>query len=161
MRPARAADAPELAALSGALNNPRWSNEYLALEHRVNALREILQAAGPPGVGLTWLVATEPGKSKAVGFSVGSIDAQIGIRVCEVSVEEAHRRAGIGRTLLLALLGALAGEHLPAELEVTEDNVPARRLYESLGFTASRSTALPNGAPALVMRRPPAPLRGA
>lgn len=58
-------------------------------------------------------------------------------RISNVAVAAAHRGRGIGRSLMLAGLNEIA--HMGgtwAILQVRTDNVPARRLYESLGFTA-------------------------
>ncbi|MCX7670825.1 MAG: GNAT family N-acetyltransferase [Anaerolineae bacterium] len=58
-------------------------------------------------------------------------------RISNVAVAATHRGRGIGRSLMLAGLSEIAqmgGSW--AILQVRIDNVPARRLYESLGFTA-------------------------
>ncbi|MGC8782230.1 MAG: GNAT family N-acetyltransferase, partial [Anaerolineae bacterium] len=58
-------------------------------------------------------------------------------RISNVAVAAAHRGRGIGRSLMLAGLSEIAqmgGSW--AILQVRVDNTPARRLYESLGFTA-------------------------
>jgi aminoglycoside 6'-N-acetyltransferase I len=57
----------------------------------------------------------------------------------EVGVAPAYRRRGIGRRLLGALLahGRVLG-CTEAWLGTEEDNLPARRLYESAGSTAER-----------------------
>lgn len=52
-----------------------------------------------------------------------------------VVVDQGHRRRGYGRTILTQALKrarAFGGER--AVLHVLEDNLPAKRLYESLGF---------------------------
>lgn len=52
-----------------------------------------------------------------------------------LAVAESHRRLGIGRTLLSALLVQARLDHVTAiSLSVEHDN-PARRLYELSGFT--------------------------
>lgn len=71
------------------------------------------------------------------GFTVARLNPD----ECELEnivVAGAHRRAGIGRMLLRALLVA-ASEKNAAHLllEVRESNYAARRLYESCGFTLS------------------------
>jgi ribosomal protein S18 acetylase RimI-like enzyme len=59
--------------------------------------------------------------------------AQLGVRV-------RHRRQGIGRALIARALDEFAREGFArAILRVAPDNAEAIRLYESLGFTASRS----------------------
>jgi ribosomal protein S18 acetylase RimI-like enzyme len=56
-----------------------------------------------------------------------------------LGVHPAHRRAGIGRTLMQALIEAGRANHLTAiQLEVIAENEAAHRLYQSLGFTDTR-----------------------
>ncbi len=58
-------------------------------------------------------------------------------RISNVAVAAAHRGRGIGRSLVLAGLSEIAQRGGSwAILQVRLDNMPARRLYESLGFTA-------------------------
>ena len=53
-----------------------------------------------------------------------------------VGVDPAAQGSGLGRALTLAGLGYLQSRGLPAVmLYVDEENRPAIRLYESLGFT--------------------------
>ncbi len=52
-----------------------------------------------------------------------------------IGCREAARRRGVAKRLLQQLLGAArAGGAERITLEVAEDNLPARRLYESFGF---------------------------
>jgi ribosomal protein S18 acetylase RimI-like enzyme len=51
-------------------------------------------------------------------------------------VRPAAQGRGVGRTLLRALLAHAEGELEQVHLTVVSDNEPARRLYESEGFTA-------------------------
>lgn len=54
-----------------------------------------------------------------------------------IAVWESHRRRGIGRALLTALLTQAAAKGVSkVSLSVERDN-PARHLYESLGFTTA------------------------
>ncbi|MEJ5197861.1 MAG: GNAT family N-acetyltransferase [Anaerolineae bacterium] len=58
-------------------------------------------------------------------------------RISNVAVAATHRGRGIGRSLMLAGLSEIAQMGGAwAILQVRADNMPARRLYESLGFTA-------------------------
>lgn len=53
-----------------------------------------------------------------------------------VFVAPSHAGGGLGRRLIEAAMHALGEQGYPLlSLAVTEDNVPAWRLYESLGFT--------------------------
>lgn len=66
------------------------------------------------------------------------------------------RDTKIGRTTLVAWLDGIAG--YGCWLQTNDFDSPARRLYESLGFTAlGHGPNAPNGRPGLVMFRPPHP----
>ena len=67
-----------------------------------------------------------------------------------VGVDPGEQGSGLGRALTLAGLGYLRDRGLTqAMLYVDEDNVPAIRMYEALGFTRARTAAM--------YRRPPSP----
>lgn len=64
-----------------------------------------------------------------------------------------HRDRGIGRRTLEAWLNEIAG--YGSWLQTDDIDSPARRLYESLGFTElGHGPKAPNGEPGLVMLRP-------
>ena len=64
------------------------------------------------------------------------------------------RASGLGRITLVTWLSAIAG--YGCWLQTDDIDSPARRLYESLGFTAlGHGPQAPNGRPGLVMHRPP------
>src|SRR6202044_448681 len=66
-----------------------------------------------------------------------------------VGVDPGEQGSGLGRALTLAGLGYLRDRGLPqVMLYVDEDNAPAIRLYEALGFTRARTDTM--------YRRPPA-----
>jgi GNAT superfamily N-acetyltransferase len=78
--------------------------------------------------GLDWLVAVEAEVLLgALGFTVsdGVVD------IDRLVVEPAQHRRGIGRALVRAALAV--GDR--STVSTGRDNPPARRLYESLGFT--------------------------
>jgi ribosomal protein S18 acetylase RimI-like enzyme len=155
VRPARVADAPEMAALCGEPSTAsRYPHNELSDQLRLAVFHEVL-----PAGKMRVLVATASGR--VVGLTMGYMDLSRGICIMDVTVGEAHRRAGIGRTLVLALLAALGCAELPAHLEVAEDNAAARALYELPGFTELRRFPFPDGSPTIAMRRMPAPLRRA
>jgi ribosomal-protein-alanine N-acetyltransferase len=73
----------------------------------------------------------------------GELVAQIGVRyladelhVTTLAVRPEHRRRGYARALLEAALGAFP-EARRVHLEVRPSNVPARSLYEALGFVTT------------------------
>jgi ribosomal protein S18 acetylase RimI-like enzyme len=57
-----------------------------------------------------------------------------GLRIVDVTVDAAHRGAGIGTQLIRIALQRAAEEALPVVLGVAHDNPAARRLYEREGF---------------------------
>lgn len=76
-----------------------------------------------------------------------------------IGVDPAHRRRGIGRSLLRGLLAVADTAGALVFLEVRTDNEPARALYEAEGFAVvglRRRYYRPSGADAHTMRREPA-----
>jgi ribosomal-protein-alanine N-acetyltransferase len=58
------------------------------------------------------------------------------LHVNTIAVDAAHRRRGLGRRLMREVLRRAAQRGATrATLEVRASNVPARRMYEALGFT--------------------------
>ncbi len=77
-----------------------------------------------------------------------------------IGIDPAHRRRGIGRSLLRGLLAVADAAGAAVFLEVRTDNEPAHALYEAEGFTVvglRRRYYRPSGADAHTMRREPAP----
>ena len=74
--------------------------------------------------------------ARACGIVRGEIDEEDpDVWVESMWVDPAHRRAGIGRMLVEQVLDWARRRGVRgAKLEVTSDNEPAIRLYESLGF---------------------------
>lgn len=75
-----------------------------------------------------------------------------------IGVDPGHQHRGIGRALLLGLLGAADEVSATVFLEVRTDNDAAKDLYESEGFTVvglRRRYYRPSGADAHTMRRDP------
>ena len=72
---------------------------------------------------------------KIVGFSMSRMAADEA-EILSIAVAPSHRGRGLSNELLLTHLGHLAGRGVRAVfLEVEENNQPARRLYERMGFT--------------------------
>jgi GNAT superfamily N-acetyltransferase len=84
--------------------------------------------------GFVWI----EGERVLGNVTLQRVDA-VGVRwrISNVAVVPEHRGRGIARALMLSSLAAIA-QHggAWAVLQVRVDNPPARRLYESLGFTA-------------------------
>lgn len=80
-----------------------------------------------------WIVAEDDGK--VLGY-VGSQTVLDETDMMNVAVHPDHRNQGIATGLIVGLIGALKrrGSHC-LTLEVRASNEPAKRLYESLGFT--------------------------
>lgn len=96
---------------------------------------------------------------KIIGFSVSRMAADEA-EILSIAVAPAHRGRGLSNRLLLTHLGHLAGRGIRTVfLEVEENNQPARRLYERLGFAivGRRENYYKQGtgetANALLMRR--------
>lgn len=86
----------------------------------------------------TWLVTTAEsvpcGAIQTVGVGRGVA------RVQNIAVIPEHRGLGIGRALILKALRQCRGLGIRrVQLDVTELNHPASRLYRSLGFSVRRS----------------------
>lgn len=116
-----------------------WSADMMAAE-----------LAAPFG---RYLVATDAADAVVgyAGVRVGGAQSD----VQTIAVVPARRREGVGRMLLLALLGeARERGATDAFLEVRADNPGARQLYEDHGFVevAVRPGYYPDGIDAVVMR---------
>jgi ribosomal-protein-alanine N-acetyltransferase len=96
---------------------------------------------------------------KLVGFAVSRMAADEA-EILSIAVAAGYRGRGLSRNLLLTHLGHLAGHGVRTIfLEVEENNQPARRLYERVGFSVAgrreRYYRQPGGEQlnALLMRR--------
>ena len=89
-----------------------------------------------------------------LAFVAGPPQAEAEIHT--IGVDPAHRRRGIGRALLRALLDVADAVEAVVFLEVRTDNTAARTLYEAVGFVVvglRRRYYRPSGADAHTMRR--------
>ena len=104
--------------------------------------------------GRVWWIAHDCGT--IVGFA-GGLLAGDRLEIMDIAVEPDRRREGIAKRLMARL--ANDGHTLGATeitLEVHEDNEPARRLYESMGFSrmGCRKDYYGQGNHALIMTAP-------
>jgi ribosomal protein S18 acetylase RimI-like enzyme len=137
VRPVRPGDTEEVAAVYHAAYDGRWSLR--------EALNDIVgNFAGRSGalVNEASLVAVHGGSRRVLGavFTVTGApwpDTPQGAFVIDLFVSRHFRRQGIARALMLAAMSAAPGDTI--HLRVGDDNVAARRLYESLGFTDTGS----------------------
>ncbi|HEX8093399.1 GNAT family N-acetyltransferase [Jatrophihabitans sp.] len=84
------------------------------------------------------------------GSPVGSCwldDTPGQLRVLDIAVLREHRRRGVARAVLSSLCEQAVAAGKPVRLSVWHQNVPARELYRSLGFTAPAGSG-PAGDPA-------------
>ncbi|MBP2365843.1 ribosomal protein S18-alanine N-acetyltransferase [Pseudonocardia parietis] len=90
------------------------------------------------------------------GLAVVAGPPQAEAEIHTIGVDPAWQGYGIGRALLAKLIDAADQLHATVFLEVRTDNVPARTLYESCGFTVvglRKRYYRPSGADAHTMRR--------
>lgn len=158
-------------ALDGviALYNTVWGKSGAGA---ASADAQIRRHAGYPGFKA--VVALTPG-GEAAGFAYGYTDTpgqwwhervaeHLGPErtareltesfcVTELAVRPSHRRRGLGRRLLAALLADLP--HPAATLSTQRDNLPARALYEAAGwdYLIERMRFVPGDQEWVVMRR--------
>ena len=119
IRPMEEAHVPQIAQLEKLCFSDPWSESSIASE-----LSNPLSC---------WLVAVEG--EKLAGY-IGSQTVMGETDMMNVAVNPDFRRQGVAQTLILALVEALKaqGSHW-LMLEVRDSNVPARALYEKLGFS--------------------------
>lgn len=110
----------DAAALGGLWSDQQWHTELAAAERPGLGL---WQGRALVGLACGWLVVDE-------------------LHITVVAVDPAHRRGGLGRQLLEALLAEAVGRGARhATLEVAADNGPAQALYRALGFETAGSVA--------------------
>ena len=119
IEPMNASHVPQIAQLEKRCFSDPWSEKSIASE-----------LENPLSV---WLVAVDGGQ--LIGY-VGSQTVLGETDMMNLAVAPEARRQGTGRALVLALVDALTekGSH-SLMLEVRVSNAPARKLYESLGFS--------------------------
>lgn len=86
--------------------------------------------------------ARDPG-GRLLGFAIGCQESLRSGVVLDIAVDPEVKRRGLGEALLLRCLrGLLALGYPRAHLWVTDGNVPARSLYEKLGFVEDTSASI-------------------
>jgi ribosomal-protein-alanine N-acetyltransferase len=136
------------------------ADALLALEEgtqeRPLALGSILAEAGPGVDGVVLVARDEAGGTG--GALVGMASARVQgdeAHVIRIAVDPAHRRRGVGRALLAALVAwARSRDASAVLLEVRATNVAAQQLYVAAGFGAEgrRRGYYPDGEDALLWR---------
>jgi [ribosomal protein S18]-alanine N-acetyltransferase len=117
-RPITLADIPEIMAIERSAYTYPWSERFFRQEMQVECARSFLAEIDSRIVGyiLFWLLPDE-------------------VDIHNVAVHTEFRRRGLGRRLLQqAITDARDRGSSRITLEVRTSNLPAQRLYESLGF---------------------------
>ena len=141
LRPMIAADLDPVMAIERSSFPFPWSSRFFLEELRVECARSLVAEIDGKIVGyvLFWLLPDE-------------------VDVHNIAVDGEFRRRGIGRVLLEQVLQAgRRRKSSQVTLEVRESNMPAQRLYESLGFRRTgirKGYYADNGEDALVMALP-------
>ncbi len=112
------AQVPQIAALEKVCFSDPWSENSVASE-----------LDNPLSL---WLAATQG--EKVLGY-VGSQSVLGEADMMNLAVDPAARRMGLGRAIVEALVAELRDNEVHSlTLEVRASNLPAQKLYESLGF---------------------------
>jgi ribosomal-protein-alanine N-acetyltransferase len=121
VEPATLRDAPRLSQLHGESFHRGWGEgEFEQMLSERNTLVHRLRQG-----------------RKIIGFAVSRMAADEA-EILSIAVAASHRGRGLSRDLLLTHLGHLAGHGVRTVfLEVEENNAPARRLYERMGFAGA------------------------
>jgi [ribosomal protein S18]-alanine N-acetyltransferase len=142
IRKARQDDLAALVQLERQCFTAPWSEASLRFDLEDHAEARYLVACSPEGT--------------VVGYAAywQTLDEAM---ITNIAVAPDWRRHGVGRHLLDALICQAADEELfRLSLEVRPSNQPARRLYESAGFTAigvRKGYYADNGEDAIIMQK--------
>lgn len=120
LRPVTSSDLEDILAIEKASFAYPWSPRFFLQELRVPCARSVLAMieGKPVGYVIYWLLPSE-------------------IDIHNLAVDPAHRRQGIGRSLLLAVIDEAEHEgRSRITLEVRRSNEAAQRLYQSVGFVS-------------------------
>ena len=131
IRPARSADAGELARLTSQLGYPA-SSEVMAgrLERMLSGSTDRLLVAVDSAGILGWIL----------GFRIQLLESEYRVEIGGLIVDESCRRQGVGRQLVKAL-EVWAKEQGVSELGVRcrVEREESHRFYESLGLTVTKT----------------------
>jgi ribosomal-protein-alanine acetyltransferase len=121
LRPATRADLPALAALEREAFNDPWTEAQL---------REALSWSGA-------IAVVAENAAGLTGYVLGRIIVDEG-EILSLATAPQHRRQGIGRDLLTAVLAVMVERGVrSAWLEVRVSNEAARAMYQAAGFVAA------------------------
>ncbi|WP_140158021.1 GNAT family N-acetyltransferase [Micromonospora sp. NBS 11-29] len=138
IRPAVVADAAWLAEVSRASFAPRLRDYLTSAQPGIGRFWEVVLAHPGSFPGRTFLVA-ETGDGDRLGFADLTLVEPDRAHLSYICVVEAARGRGVAGALLRAYA---AGEPqvVAMRLDVFADNVPARVLYDRLGFAAEATS---------------------
>ena len=123
-----------------------WTRHDLELRERepwFDPAGFFIAETGGRMVGFHWTKVHPPEEQDGSGDAAARRPPESIGEVYVVGVDPGEQGNGLGRALTLAGLRHLREAGLPqAMLYVDEDNVPAIRLYEALGFTRTRTDAM-------------------
>ncbi len=150
VRPADPADVPALVALAKSYDLGRgiFSGRPLqdtSVEHLTERLQEIVHSARA-GDGRTMLVAVDESSDEIAGLVVarpgnmGAIDLTPALHVTHLLVAPKHRRRGVGRALLGAVVCARRGDRVLARHRHRRARARARRTGTSPAWVSRRSS---------------------
>ena len=128
VRPMRAADAPAMARIEQEVfGREAWPRSAFAYLHAVFA-------AARPARGRLWVAETTGGGIVGyVGVELSALGGEAD--VVNLAVDPAHRRRGIGRTLMAAAVGYARTRRVELVwLRVRAGNRTARAFYRRCGF---------------------------
>lgn len=108
------------AALDGLVRMQYRARQFQYSAAHPQAVEYLIRGGDGSPVGSCWLDDT-PGQ----------------LRVLDIAVLREHRRRGVARAVLSSLCKQAAAAGKPVRLSVWHQNVAARELYRSLGFTSA------------------------
>ena len=129
-----------LAELERTVNYPRWTKDHPGRDYVKKAIEKGEQYACAAGGAILGAVVLneDPEGNYALGHWSRELKAGTFLVVHLLAVDPAYKQKGIGGFLVDHAV-ALAKEngYRAIRLDIVPDNVPAKRLYTSKGFTAA------------------------
>lgn len=114
--------------------SPDWLNALFTLKNTTNEIHKRIVPSMYQAIPKDTIFASIYEGSRIIAMGLGILDRDyVGIYAIHVSPE--HRRQYLGESICRSILNSAIDQGACySYLQVVEGNVPARRLYESLGF---------------------------